>query len=125
MGGPVRCGYSAKMRDYVGHAVFDGRIQAEPSLGTEDGYTVRASLGRAAPTIQLLESTMLDHMIMQRGIRHLSDDEIVARTGRCWHEWWAVLDVWDGDKHQLLATIAYLKAQYGLNQYWARLIGTY
>jgi hypothetical protein len=68
---------------------------------------------------------MLDHMLSQRGIRHISDDEMIARTGWCWQEWWDVLDVWEGDKRQLLATIAYLKERYGLNPYWARLIGTY
>ena len=69
---------------------------------------------------------MLDHIqTTPRGVQSISDDEVRDRTGLGWAEWRIVLAGWDGDGKNLLAAIAFLKENYGLNQYWAQIIATY
>ena len=58
-------------------------------------------------------------------MRSISDVEVRQKTGSGWFEWQVKLDAWNADNRRLRATIAHLREQYGLTQFWAQVVATH
>ena len=56
------------------------------------------------------------------GPRGYSDAAILAKTGKCSAEWYAILDAWDGPAQGHTKMARHLASAYGLPGWWAQMV---
>ena len=54
--------------------------------------------------------------------RNISEDAVVAATGKGWGEWLRLLDEWSMKERGHTATAAWLHKSYGVSPWWAQVV---
>jgi len=57
-----------------------------------------------------------------KGFRGISDEVVLARTGRPSEEWYRILDVWGASEKGHTLTAKHLAQEYGLSGWWAQCV---
>lgn len=57
-----------------------------------------------------------------RGWRRISNDAVLAKTGKDWDEWFTILDAFGVDEKGHTATAAWLRAEHGVSPWWAQAV---
>jgi len=58
----------------------------------------------------------------ETGFRKISEEAVMARTGKGWQEWLAILDAWGAPTQGHTRTAAYLLDHHGLSGWWAQAV---
>ena len=56
------------------------------------------------------------------GWRRISNDAVLAKTGKSWDAWFAVLDRFDVPARGHTATARYLREEHGVSGWWAQAV---
>ena len=56
------------------------------------------------------------------GFRRIGDDAVRAKTGKCWEEWFAILDDCWARRYGHTACAKYLRDEHGLAPWWAQAV---
>ena len=83
------------------------------SLGEEDGAPADLISNAAAPAAE----TTLPARVVEPGV---SDAAVQRATGKCWDEWFALLDAWDGTTHNHAEIARHVYETYGIEGWWAQ-----
>ena len=56
------------------------------------------------------------------GFRRIGDQAVLARTGKGWEEWYAILDAWAAGEKGHTQTVRHLREDYEIGPWWAQAV---
>lgn len=56
------------------------------------------------------------------GFRRISDEAVLAKTGKGWEEWLRILDEWGMEEKGHTLTAKHLQEEYGFGPWWAQAV---
>jgi hypothetical protein len=56
------------------------------------------------------------------GVRRIGEEAVLDKTGKCWEDWFAILDGWDAGAKGHTATARYLHEAHGVASWWAQAV---